>query len=617
MDVEVTSVSRHPAKLSKTASAIQVITAEDIRRSGATSIPEALRLADNLDVAQVNSHAWAITARGFNTSLSNKLLVLIDGRTVYTPLFSGVFWDRQNYLLADIDRIEVISGPGGALWGANAVNGVINIITKSAKETQGTYLEGSGGNQSDLAAARYGASNGSNLYGRVYGQYFDRGDDIHADRSAANDSWHQGQGGFRIDATPSPRDTVTVQGDYYRGDEGALNGGTLQASGGNVLGRWSRTLSETSDMSVQMYYDRTHLSEPVPALVINSIEFAPSGVLADDLDTYDVDFQQRFSLGARQQIEWGLGYRFTHDVVDNAPALAFLPRVLDQNLYSGFIQDEITFGSSLMLTVGTKVEHNDYTGFEVEPSARLQWSLSANQMLWAALSRAVRSPSRVDRDLFEPAPPHVPTILEGSADFVSETVIARELGYRAQFAPDVSTSIAFFYNDYNDVRSTGFTPDTILPFVFQNNLEGDAYGLELSVDYRAADWWRLHAGYDPFRENIHVKAGATDINGGHNETADPKQRFSLRSSMDLTARMELDAAFRWVDQRLLNSGPTQGAVPSYLEMDVRLGWHATPKLELSIVGQNLLHDHHAEYGFPGPLQVEIQRSIYAKAVWQF
>jgi iron complex outermembrane receptor protein len=617
-DVQVTSVSRHPEKLSKTPSAIQVITSEDIRRSGATTIPEALRLADNLDVAQVNSHDWAITARGFNTSLANKLLVLIDGRTVYTPLFSGVFWDRQNYLLADIDRIEVISGPGGSLWGANAVNGVINIITKNAKDTQGGYLEAGGGNQLQGAAGvRYGGALGTDVYGRVYGQYFDRGNEIHSDGSAVTDAWHQGQGGFRLDAVVSGRDSLTAQGDFYSGEEDALSGGVSSVSGRNLLGRWSHVASSESVLSLQVYYDHTHLAEPVPALVINSTEFAPAGTLSDDLDTYDVDFQHRFSLGEANHIEWGIGYRRTHDVVGNAPALAFLPSVLDQNLYSGFVQDEIALRPELTLSVGTKLEHNDYTGFEVEPSMRLQWNVADNHMLWAAISRAVRTPSRVDRDLFEPAPPSALTILEGSSAFVSETVIARELGYRALFAPNIVFSIAAFYNDYTNVRSTGFTPNTILPFIFQNNLEGETHGMEFSVDYRAADWWRLHAGFDPLKENIHVKPNATDINAGHNETADPEQRASLRSSMDLTDRVELDAALRWVDARQLNAGPIEETLPSYSELDVRVGWHATPNLDISIVGQNLLHDHHAEYGLPGPMLVEIQRSIYAKLVWHF
>jgi len=617
-DIEVTSVSKHPEKLSQTPSAIQVISAEDIRRSGATSIPEALRLADNLDVAQVNSHDWAITARGFNTSLANKLLVLIDGRTVYTPLFSGVFWERQDYPLADIDRIEVISGPGGTLWGANAVNGVINIITKSARDTQGTYLEAGAGSQLEGAATlRYGGLLSADAGFRVYGEYFDRGDEVRADGNSNADAWRKGQGGFRIDAGASPLNTFTLQGDFYRGDEGIATGGEAHISGGNILGRWSHRISTDSDFSLQVYYDKTHMIDPIPALTVNSIPFARAGFLTDDLDTYDIDFQHRLRIGANNSLIWGAGYRFTHDVVGNAPALAFFPPVLDQSLYSAFVQDEMKLRENVFFTLGTKIEHNDYTGFEAEPSVRLQWDLRSGQMLWMAVSRAVRTPSRIDRDLSEPAPPAPAILLEGSPDFVSETVIARELGYRVQLAAQVTASVSAFYNDYGNVRSTSLTPTTVLPLVFRNNLEGDTKGFEFSASYQVRDWWRLHGGYNVLSEDIHVKPGETDLNQGHNETADPHQWFSLRSSMDLPHATELDAGLRWVDTRVLNNGPALGTVPSYFEMDVRLGWHPSNSVEVSLVGQNLLHDHHAEYGFPFPTRPEIQRSIYGKVVWRF
>ena len=617
-DIEVTSVSRRPEKLSGTASAIQVITADEIRRSGATSIPEALRLADNLDVAQVNAHDWAISARGFNTRLANKLLVLIDGRTVYTPLFSGVFWERQDYLLADVARIEVISGPGGTLWGANAVNGVINIITKNARDTQGTYLETGAGTQlKDFAGVRYGGAIAPGVAFRVYGQYFNRGDEIVADGASNNDAWHKGQGGFRVDAGVSPQDAVTLQGDFYRGDEGMATGGAAGISAGNILGRWSHSASADADWTLQVYYDRTHLSDPIPALTINSFSLAPAGTLKDDLQTYDVDFQHRLRLGERNHLVWGLGYRYTHDVVVNAPALAFLPPVLNQNLYSAFVQDELMLRENLFFTLGTKLEHNDYTGFEVEPGARVQWNFATNQMLWAAVSRAVRTPSRIDRDLSEPAPPVPIILLEGSSDFTSEAVIARELGYRAEVSSRITTSLSMFYNDYDDVRSTSLTPTTILPLVFQNNLEGNTRGFELSATVQLADAWRLRGGYDNLKEDIRIKPGKTDINNAQNETADPEQWLSLRSSLDLPHATEFDATLRWVDTRILNNGPTIGTVPSYWELDVRLGWHPTDATEISIVGQNLLHDHHAEYGFPSPTRPEIQRSVYGKLVWRF
>jgi iron complex outermembrane receptor protein len=614
MNVEVTSVSRHPERLLAAASAIQVITQEDIRRSGATSIPEALRLADNLQVAQKNSHDWAITARGFNTDLGNKLLVMIDGRTVYTPLYSGVFWDVQDYLLEDIDRIEVISGPGGALWGANAVNGVINIITKSAADTQGLYAEAGGGSQPrGFAGVRYGGALAPGTQFRVYGKYFDRGDEVLASGNSESDAWRQGRGGFRVDSELSAKDRFTIQGDIYGGREGMQIRGTSYTSGDNILGRWSHDLAEQSDLSVQSYFDQTHLSDPVSALVTPSgQQFAPAGTLHDDLTTYDVDFQHRFRLGQANRIVWGLGFRHTRDVVGNAAALGFFPAVLDHDLYSAFVQDELQLRKNLSFTLGTKLEHNDYTGFEVEPDARLSWSLSSDQALWAAVSRAVRTPSRIDRDLSEATPPYL-VFLKGGPNFHSETVLAYEIGYRAQLNSRFTTSVSGFYNEYNHVRSASYTPATLFPFFFANNVEGHTYGVEFSGNYQASEGWSLHAGYTLLEEHLHVKPGQYDLNNAHNEVADPQHQFSLRSSLNLPWRAEFDAALRWVDTLRFTSGTT----PSYFELDTRLAWHAVDRLELSIAGQNLLHNHHPEYGAQDPTRVEIQRSIYGKLAWRF
>jgi iron complex outermembrane receptor protein len=616
MNIPVNSVARHPEKLLDAASAVQIITQEDIRRSGATSIAEALRLADNLQVAQKNSHDWAISARGFNTALANKLLVMIDGRTVYTPLFSGVFWDIQDYLLEDIDRIEVISGPGGTLWGANAVNGVINIITKSAKDTQGGYVEGGGGSELEgIAGARYGGALSPNSYLRVYGKYVDRGDEVLADGASSSDSWHQGRGGFRLDLAASGRDNVTVQGDFYDGHEDEPTGGSATTSGGNVLGRWARKFSDDSDMSLQSYFDQTHLLDPEPALMLGTLPLAPPGILQDDLTTYDIDFQHRFALGARNRIVWGLGYRYTHDVVGNAPGIGFLPTLLDQRLYSGFVQDEVALRSNLSFTLGSKLEHNDYTGWELQPNVRLRWTIVQGQALWAAVSRAVRTPSRVDRDLYEAPPPRI-LLLKGGSDFESEKVIAYELGYRAQFTSRFSSSVSTFYNVYSNLRSTSFTPATVLPLYFANNLEGHTYGVEFSGDYRVLDNWSLHGGYTLLREHLIVKPGQVDINDALNETADPKHQFSLRSSLDLPWRVQFDTSVRWVDSLLINSGATTGTVPSYAELDARLAWRASHGLEVSVAGQNLLHARHPEYGFPDPARIEISRSVYAKLTWR-
>ncbi|MDB6087842.1 MAG: Iron complex outerrane recepter protein [Gammaproteobacteria bacterium] len=618
MGLEVTSVSKRPEKLAATASAIQVITHDEIQESGAQSLPEALRLADNLQVAQKNSHDWAISSRGFNTSLSNKLLVLVDGRSVYTPLYSGVFWNAQDYPLADLDRIEVISGPGSTLWGANAVNGVINITTKSASNTQGLYLEGGGGSHwQDFGTVRYGGMLAPNVYFRIYGKYFEGDAEVLASGERAHDAWRQGRGGFRIDAQSSSDDTLTLQGDLYGGSGDHTATGELRFSGGNILGRWSHTLSQDSDMSLQTYFDRTHISLPTAAMA-----FAPAGVIADDLNTYDVDFQHHLRMGERHRVVWGLGYRLTHDVVSNALSLSFFPPTLTQNLFSGFVQDEVMLRPEVFFTAGTKLEHNDYTGYEVEPSVRLLWIPGLNQTLWSAVSRAVRTPSRIDHDLAEPAPSTGLVLLQGGSGFKSETVVAYELGYRTQVSTKLATSLSTFYNRYDHVRSTAPSPEPTIPglpfpLVFQNDLEGHTYGLEFSADYQLLPAWRLHAGYTLLKENLHVKAGRFDFSDAHNETADPQQQFSLRSALDLGRNLDVSTALRWVDTLHINNAAVVGIVPSYFELNARLGWHPTPKIELSVVGENLLHAQHPEYGFPDPSRIEIRRSLFGRIQCQF
>ncbi|MEO6876015.1 MAG: TonB-dependent receptor [Opitutaceae bacterium] len=636
LDTKVTSVSKQPEKLLEAAAAIQVITNDEIRRSGATSIPEALRLAGNLNVAQENSHDWAISARGFNANLANKLLVLIDGRAVYTPLYGGVLWNVQDTLLEDVDRIEVVSGPGGALWGANATNGVINITTKMARQTPGLYLEGGGGSSlQDFAGLRYGGTLAPNVFFRVYGNYFDRDGEVFPDGRDAQDTWRMRRGGFRVDAEPSAEDTLTLQGDLYRGAE-KLSAGTENLNGGNLLGRWSHVLAGGSKTVLQVYYDRTHLAQPYAASPASPPFYSgfPASALVDDLDTYDVDFQHSLELATIHKLVWGLGYRFTRENDTSLGIVRFSPPSLEQNLFSAFGQDEIAVAENVQFTVGTKLEHNDYTGLEVEPSLRLQWTPAVRQMLWSAVSRAVRTPSRYDRDLavvtglINAPPPYVfPTdYLDGSAGFVSEKVIAYEAGYRSQLGTRTTVSLSIFYNDYSDLRSTTATPTTAtypfpFPIVFSNNLRGETHGFELGANHQLMPWWRVHAGYNLLRENIRVKAGQTDTTAATNETADPEQQWSIRSAMDLPREIELDAALRWVDELTLNNGPTSGAttrtVPSYYELDARLAWRPTNGLELALVGQNLLHDHHPEYGFPSATREEIQRRLYGKITWRY
>src|SRR5437867_2370476 len=597
MDIEVTSVCKRPEKLSETASAIQVITEEDIRRSGATSIPEALRLASNLEVAQVDSRQWAISARGFNNTLANKMLVLIDGRTIYTPLYAGVFWDAQDTLLEDIDRIEVISGPGATQWGANAVNGVINIITKKSKDTQGVLLEGGGGTElHGFGGIRYGGSLSSNLHYRAYGKYFDRDSTVLPNGRDATNDWRMGQGGFRLDWDESAADLFTLQGDLYDGRIAQTVGNDVAASGGNVIGRWSHTVSENSDLKLQLYYDRTHRNIP--------------GTFAEDLNTYDVDFQHRLPVGERHDVVWGLGYRLIDDDVGNTPALAFLPAHVSRQWFSGFVQDEIALVKDrLHLTLGTKIEHNDYTGFELQPSGRLAWKLSRRQTAWAAISRAVRTPSRIDRELFAPGRP--PFAIAGGPNFDSEQQLAYELGYRVQPQQRLSLSLATFYNDYDDLRSVEkVNPPAPFPIVIANGQKGESYGAELTADYRVADWWRLRAGYTELRVHIRPKLGSTDTTFGGSESHDPNRQLFLRPSLNLPGHFEFDPSFCYVS-RIANQG-----VPGYVELDLRLAWQPVPELEFSIVGQNLLHDHHAEFGALAARQ-EIDRGVYGKVLWRF
>jgi iron complex outermembrane receptor protein len=598
MNLEVTTASKRPEKLSDVPSAIQVITQEEIRRSGASSIPEALRLAPNLQVAQVSSHEWAITARGFNNTTANKLLVMIDGRSVYTPLFAGVFWDVQDTLLADIDRIEVISGPGGALWGANAVNGIINIITRAAKDTPGLFLEGGGGNElRAFGGLRYGGQLTPELHYRVYGKFFDRDSTVFADGTDGENQWYMGQGGFRVDWDATNHNLVTLQGDLYDGRIEQLGPDDSTVTGGNILGRWTHTFSEESDFQLQVYYDRTRRRIP--------------NLFGEDLDTYDLDWQHRFALGQRQIIVWGLGYRLNDDEVNNSPLLSFLPAQKTFQTYSAFVQDEIILVEDrLRLTLGSKFEHNDYTGFEVQPSGRLTWAPTERQTIWAAISRAVRTPSRIDRHFHFPSPP-VPagiTNLAGGPDFDSEDLIAYELGYRVQPYSPLSFSIATFYNDYNDLRS--LEPTGATTFVVENKLGGETYGVELSTTYQVNEWWRVRGGYTFLEKHLSPKPGSRDPNQGRGEGNDPEQQLLLRSSMNFPSHWGFDATVRYVDTL------PAPHVPSYIGMDLRLGWSPIKDLELAVVGQNLLDNQHPEFGMAGTRQ-EIERSVYGKLTWRF
>ena len=596
MNLEVTSVSRRPERLAQVASAIQVITQQDIRRSGASSLPEALRLVTNLQVAQVNSRDWAISARGFNSTTANKLLVLIDGRTVYTPLYSGVFWDVQDVPLGDVDRIEVISGPGATLWGANAVNGVINVITKRARETQGLVVSGGGGTElRGFGTTRYGGALGSHVNYRIYGKGWAREPSVLPGGQDATDDWHMEQAGFRLDWDASTINQVAMQGDLYDGRISQATAGDIAVSGGNVVAKWSHTVSANSAVTAQLYYDRTNRNIP--------------GTFGEDLDIYDVDLQHATRLGARHDVVWGLGYRLINDRVVNSALLAFLPPHVTRQWFTGFVQDEIALiPDRLHVALGTKVEHNDYTGYEIQPSGRVSWRLSPSGTLWAAVARALRTPSRIDRELFFPGQP--PYLIAGGPGFHSEEELAYELGYRHQRGA-LALSVATFYSRYHGLRSVEqVNPPTPSPAVIANGQYGESYGAEVTADYLITKGWRVRAGHTELRIHIWPNPGSTDTTRGASESQTPDRQFFLFSSLDLPAHLRLDAGMRAIDDI------TRQQVPGYAELNAKLTWQPTPQLDLSLVGQNLLHDRHAEFGAPATRR-EIERGVYGLVEWRF
>jgi iron complex outermembrane receptor protein len=591
MNVEVTSVSKRAERLTEVASAIQVISQEDIRRSAATSLPEALRLASNLQVAQLNSYAWIISARGFNGVFSNKLLVMVDGRTVYSPLFAGVFWDAQSVLLEDIERIEVISGPGGTLWGANAVNGVINIITKHAVATQNLYVSTAAGSIFRRHyAMRYGGTIGSKFSYRVFAQHNNRDNMFINDSTDSPDKWYYSQAGFQVDWDISETDKLMVQSNFYLGTEKTFPAKST-FDGQNALGRWSHSFSDKTELVLQAYYDRSWRRD-IPSTI------------SDELDTYDLDLQHRFPVRTRHTILWGGGYRLMKDKSQHSTGfVGFVPEKRDMHLFSGFIQDEIEIvPDKIKLTLGTKLQHNVFSGFDVQPSVRAAWTPVKSQTLWGAVSRAVRAPSRIDVDYHLPTYEVPPGSLnvDGGPNFISEKVIAYELGYRVQPLSSMSFSLAAFYNEYDDIYTVeALPPPDNFTFQIQNGAKGYSYGLELSGAYQIADVFRLRGGYTYFVKELENKPGHTfnpvqlaDL--GH----DAQDQCSLQSIWNLPLNFQLDITARYISR-------LPDFMPDYFNFDTRLAW-VYNKWELSLVGQNLFEERHREYS------VQIPRSIYVK-----
>jgi iron complex outermembrane receptor protein len=625
MNLEITSVSKKSEKLSDSPAAVFAITQEDIRRSGVTSIPDALRMVPGLHVGRIDSNKWAVSSRGFNGRYANKLLVMIDGRSVYTPTFSGIYWDQNDVMLEDIERIEVIRGPGGTLWGANAVNGVINIITKHTSETQGgLFTIGGGTHEHGFGAARYGVKLGNNSYGRVYIKGLKRGEYKHTTLNDAGDNWNMVQGGFRMDSQFTRRDALTLSGDIYKGDVNQKPhlplltppyfedpNDNVKTFGGNFLGRWQHTFSAVSDLSLQAYFNHYNRKE---------------SFIDQELNTFDLDFQHRFTLAGRNDILWGLGYRYTTDAYSSRFTTTFNPDSRNDHLFSAFLQDEITLiDNYLRLTLGAKFEHNDYSGFEIQPSARILWTPHSRHKLWASVSRAVRTPSRTEHDLdststvIPPSGPNSPLPIrinaQGSHDFKSEELLAFEVGYRIIPFDSLSLDFTAFYNIYDGVVGSGLGLPSFqgtyinIPLTLINDLDGETYGFELAALWRSTEWWIWHASYSYLKTQIGTQSPS------------PQHQVSLRSEMTFSNNINVDLWFRYQDnfKRLNAFSPEDFGIQNFITLDARLSWKPIKDLELSIVGQNLLESRHPEYldeGYATPI-VEIERGVYGKLLWKF
>jgi iron complex outermembrane receptor protein len=594
--VEVTSVSKRAQSLSSAPASIYVITREEILRSGVLSIPEALRLAPNLQVAQLTATGYAITARGFGDrrevqTQANKLLILIDGRTVYSPLFSGVFYDALDLVMDDIERIEVISGPGATLWGANAMNGVINIITRSSAETIGGLLRASGGNEEQSATARYGGRIGGETTYRVYAKAFERDALELADGSSAQDDWDKGQGGFRID-WQRDRNALTLQSDAYEADEDLPGIEPISISGGNAIARWEHA-RESSQFMVQFYYDRVEREAPADGAPFT-------------LDTYDLEFQHSFELGAAHRIVWGFGKRrHDYDIV-NAGSLQFLPPRRSLDLANAFAQDTIALGKSMQLTAGVKLEDNPYSDWRALPDVRLAWAPRDDILLWVAASQAIRSSTPFDAEVAEFIGPTL--FLTGNADFRNEEVTAYEVGYRGQPWASVSLSVAAFYDEYDDLRTVEFGP-TLIPLTWDNRIDGDTYGVEAWAELQVAPWWRLSPSVRTLHKKLRFKANASGLLDADQGGNDPTSQASLKSSMNLGREVTLDAFFRYV-----NDLPNP-AHDSYYDVSARLGWSFSRMLDVSVSGFNLLNPRHTEYA--PPTGETIERTFLVEARLRF
>lgn len=592
LTLKITSVSKKSESISRAPAAVYVLTDEDIRRSGMTSIPEALRLVPGVQVARVDANKWAVSSRGFNARAANKLLVLIDGRNIYDFLFTGVLWETKDVMLENVERIEVIRGPGGAVWGANAVNGVINIITKSAKDTQGGLLVAGGGSEERaFGKVAHGFQAGEAGYMRVFAHAWERDAGFLASGEPDDDS-RFGRAGFRYDAALTASDSITLQGDAYEGTQGTADEDMTpesETSGGNLLGRWTRSLSAGGRTSLQFYYDATELDNPV---------------LEESRDTIDLEFTHELSQWGAHRIIYGLTYRRTSDEIGNTPQLSLVPDRRTDRLRGAFIQDEIELSAdSLYLTVGSKFEENDYTGSEAQPGIRLAWHVGDTGTLWAAVSRAVRTPSRLEDDFRIPLPGGI--VLMGNRMQESEELTAHETGFRFSPAADLFLDIAAFYNDYDKLL-------TLEGLTAGNKSSGTTRGLEVAATYIPARNWKLAAGYSLLDMDLRLDEDSLDNPATRVtaiEGANPEHQAFVRAGTSFAGRYELDITVRYVDEL-----PAQ-QVPDYTVADVRFAAHVNENLELDLVAQNLFEQHHFEQRTN--LATEVEDGVYARLLWRY
>lgn len=595
MNIEVVSVSRRAESLQDTAAAVYVLEGDAIRRSGVRSIPEALRLIPGLHVARIDSFNWAVSARGFNGTVADKLEVLMDGRSLYTPLFSGVNWVAQNTLLHDIERIEVIRGPGAALWGANAVNGVVNIVTRSAGDTQGgVQTVGAGGEHNAYASWRYGSTLNDKGYYRVYAQSQRRAEQGSTSGGGNDDPWQRSQIGFRADITASEADRITLQGDAYRGEAYApavADDETM--SGENLILRWGHHYSDDSDTTLQIIYDHS--------------KYDDKATYYEDRQSTDVEVKHSFRLADIHYIVAGGGYRYTSDTIGSygSAILAFVPESRDDDAFNIFAQDQIDFfDEKLRLTVGAKWERNGYSGDELQPSLRMRYRLRDDQSLWAAVSRAVRIPNRLDQDVSA-----LGGVFQGNKSFKPEIVRAFELGYRGRLATNWSIDIATFYNEYEQLRglSDNLAAPQSLPVIISNEGEGFGHGAELTVRWTPLPTLSLQGGYQYLDLDIAANGDSRDQSIADNDANDAQNQFQLQADWEINDRFSIFASTRWVDDL-----PDQG-VDDYYVVDINLRWLYSHHIELSIRGSSINDSSHAEFGGGA----EIQRSVHGQIEWTF